>query len=110
MTSELEEVRELHELNVELLDTLLVVGQCFIEDIDRYGVKVEGREKLAALIGKAICLLERISMPYRGNPMRPLTKRSDDSPLDNAIKCLGEGVPLASKFMRKIVERHLLVW
>jgi hypothetical protein len=78
MTSELEEVRELHELNVELLDTLLVVGQRFIEDIDKYGIKIEGREKLGTLIGKAIRLLERISVPYRGNPIKLDRNRPPD--------------------------------
>ena len=76
MTLDLEDVRELHELNVELLEILLVLGQRFIKYMNEYEIRIEGREKLAALIVKAICLLERIGTPYRENPIRQTEDRS----------------------------------
>jgi hypothetical protein len=69
MSSTLREVYELHELNIELMDTLLVVGQRLIEYADKHDVPINGRSKLASLIGRAQGLLERIGTPYRRNPV-----------------------------------------
>ena len=75
MTSILDDVRQLHELNVELMETLVVVGQRFIEYMDKHGIKIEGRENLVLLVGRATSLMEQIAMPYRGNPIkRDVTK------------------------------------
>lgn len=78
MTS-LEEVYSLHELNVQLLDTLLVIGQRFIEYIDKYEIAVEGRENLATLIGRAQRLVEEIGTPYRRNPIISDERYHNDS-------------------------------
>ena len=79
MSSELEEISELHDLNTELLEVLLVLGQRFIEYAGKYRIEIEGRENLATLVNKAICLLERIGTPCRGNPIVSL---SDKRPPD----------------------------
>lgn len=52
LTSTLDDVRQLHELNVELMETLVVVGQRLIEYIDKHGTKIEGRENLVLLVGR----------------------------------------------------------
>jgi hypothetical protein len=68
-SSELQEVRRLHELNVELMDTLLVIGQRLIRYIDRYGILVEHRDSLALLVGRVQSILLEISRPYNRNPV-----------------------------------------
>jgi hypothetical protein len=69
MISTMREVRELHELNIELMDTLLVIGQRFLAYADRYDIHIEGRENLASLIGRAQHILEQIGRPYLRNPI-----------------------------------------
>lgn len=69
MQNKMGEVRQLHELNVELIETLIVIGQRFIESIDRYGIEVEGRDTLAVLIGRAQRLVDEIGTSYSRNPV-----------------------------------------
>jgi hypothetical protein len=61
----MQEVRELHELNVELMDTLLVIGQRLVEYADEHGIAIEHRDSLALLIGRAQRILALIGAPYR---------------------------------------------
>jgi hypothetical protein len=65
----MEEIRELHELNVELMDTLLVIGQRLVEYADKNGIVIEHRDSLALLIGRAQRILALIGTPYRRNPI-----------------------------------------
>lgn len=69
MSSTLREVYELHELNVELMDTLLLIGKRLIEYTDKYQISIEGRSNLASLIGRAQRILEEIGTPYHRNPV-----------------------------------------
>lgn len=71
----MQEVRELHELNVELMDTLLLIGQQLIEHADKHGITIEHRDALASLVGRAQRILASIGNPYRRNPIvRDVTK------------------------------------
>jgi len=65
----LREVRELHELNVELMDTLIVIGQRLIEYADQHNILLERRDNLASLIGRAQRILLEIARPYWRNPV-----------------------------------------
>jgi len=64
------ELQELWTLNVELTDTLILVGRRLTEYIEEYHIEVEGIEGLANLMEKASNLLERIAAePYARNPV-----------------------------------------
>jgi len=69
ISATMHEVRELHELNVELMDTLLIIGQRIIECADKHDIPIQNRDSLASLIGRAQRLLEEIGNPYRGQPI-----------------------------------------
>jgi hypothetical protein len=69
VSSTLRQVYELHELNVELMDTLLLIGKRLIEYADKYQIPIEGRANLASLIGRAQRILEEIGTPYNRNPV-----------------------------------------
>jgi hypothetical protein len=84
----MEEVRELHDLNVELMDTLLVIGQRLIEYADKHGIVIEHRDSLALLIGRAQRILALIGTPYGRNPIISEDRR----PRDKLTPYLG-GVP-----------------
>lgn len=73
----MQEVRELHELNVELMDTLLVIGQRLVEYADKHGIILEHRDSLALLVGRAQRILDQIGSPYQteSNTRLDRTKR-----------------------------------
>jgi hypothetical protein len=95
----------------ELIDLKILLKECFIAEcelgsflLDKANVakvtefSVDDHFKLKAMSDRVLRLIHEIQL-------------SDEQPPDKLPVYLGEGVPLASKFMRKIVERrHLLVW
>jgi hypothetical protein len=70
------EFMELYELNVELLETLLLVGQQLLDYAQKHSIPLEGKQRLIFLIGSARKIMEEIAQPYRGNPIikRDVTK------------------------------------
>ncbi len=64
------EVRELHELNIDLMETLLVIGQRLIEYADKNQIHLGGLESLELLVARAERLVEEIGTPYRKNPIQ----------------------------------------
>ena len=60
---------QLHALNLELIQTLSLVGHRLIEYTKEYGIKVEGLDALSFLLKKAENLMEQIAHPYQSNPL-----------------------------------------
>jgi hypothetical protein len=75
LSSIMDEVQELHDMNVQLLETLIVIGTRFFEYTKKYEIKIEGMENLSALISKATRLVDEIGIPYRGSPIMPLDSK-----------------------------------
>lgn len=63
----LAEVKELHDLNIELMDTLLVISRRFFEYCDKHQIPLEGLNSLANLFDRASRLCEEIGTPYHRN-------------------------------------------
>lgn len=71
MSSTLPEVQELHDLNIELMETLVIVGYSFYEYTQKYCIEIEEMDSLGNLLERAGNLLERIgASPYHGNPVK----------------------------------------
>jgi len=66
------EIRQLHELNMELLETLYAVAQRFFEYANKYEIKVDGLKSLSLLTRKAERLMADMVSPsiLRRNPIR----------------------------------------
>ena len=75
LSTRIDEVRELHELNVELLDTLILIGKRFFEYTEKYHLEIEGMGSLTSLLARAQHILEQIGSPVRLNAAksRPVT-------------------------------------
>jgi hypothetical protein len=87
------EVNELYELNVELLETLLVLGCQILDYAEKHGIPLEGKDRLIWLTGNAQRIMEEIAKPYRGSPIR---RTEDSPPRGNAIECPIGGYPRSS--------------
>jgi hypothetical protein len=81
MTNDSKEFIELYELNVELLETLLLVGQQLLDYADKYSISLEGKQRLIFLVRSARKTMEEIAQPYRGNPIKPLDSGRKVTPL-----------------------------
>jgi len=77
-----QELYEMHRLNVELMDTLILIGFRFMDYCEKHNIAVDGLESLETLIARAEKLVNEIGTPYRGNPIRHLSDenlRDDDN-------------------------------
>ena len=92
----LEEVRELHELNTELMDLLLIIGKRFVQYKEKYHMQIAGMDTLAGLIERAQSIVDQIGADYSQstlvNAIRHLDQRfesrqltgKDESPEGNS--------------------------
>jgi hypothetical protein len=89
LTPPLDEEKEMRELTIELLETLLVIGKRFLDYKKEYNLQIEGMDSLTRLTSKAQTIMEQIGWPYNGtNPIKSrcvTAKDHDDkSPPDKA--------------------------
>jgi hypothetical protein len=106
MSHDMSDMQDLHDLVVELMETLVIVGKRFFDYAREHNMNIEGIESLSQLIGRAQHLLETISNPYVSNPIisdASYQQNSSDGklskskrPPDKLPVYLGEGVPSTS--------------
>lgn len=88
LSQQSDEQKELQELTIELLDTLLIIGKRFLDYKTKYQMEIEGMDSLTRLFEKAKSLTEEIGWPYSGSmpiKSRPVTGK-DESPEGNSTK------------------------
>jgi hypothetical protein len=71
---------EIEQLNIELLETLSVIGHRFYDYIDEYRIPIRGFDSLLHLLERADATLEQMETPRLRNPIIP----RDDPPPDKA--------------------------
>ncbi len=80
-----ENIRELHDLNIELMDTLLVISWRFFEYCETHGIRIDGLDSLARLIDRAANLCGEMGEPYRGKPVIASDERYHDDSSDEEV-------------------------
>jgi hypothetical protein len=80
-----QEVIEMHGLNIELMDTLALIGNRFMNYCEKHNIAIEELKSLETLIAKAEKLVNEIGTPYYGNPIQSsdesLHKKKSDEDL-----------------------------
>jgi hypothetical protein len=82
VTNLMDELVELHKMNIQLMDTLTVIAARFLEYDSKYNMHLEGLDSLAYLFGKASKMLEEIGSPYSCNPVKSRMVTEDRGPED----------------------------
>jgi hypothetical protein len=84
MQTEAEELLELHELNVQLMETLVLIGKRFFDYTEKYRIEIDGMAGLSSLIGRAVGILDEIGTPYHAhaNPIISDARSDDKRPPD----------------------------
>lgn len=93
-----QELYEMHRLNIELMDTLILIGFRLMDYCDRYGIDLDRRQSLETLIARAEKLVSEIGTPYCGNPIRHSSDESfhDDDPTKTTQNSPGGSVKLSA--------------